>query len=193
MASVDNAIADIVPEWFDASIRLGERLDNDMVAVWISPDTRMVVVGSPDYFSKHGFAKAPEELSKHSCINIRLPTHGGYLVWEFERDGKEFKIRLDGHMTFNNACTARTAAVSGAGLAYLLEDFAMDDILQGSLLTVIDNWNPSFCGYYLYYPNRRQMSSALGLLIEALRYRQTQACTRPRRPDHPAERHRCNA
>jgi len=79
MASVDNAIAHI----------LSERFDNDMVAVLISPDMRMAVVGSPDYFSKHGFAKAPEELSKQSCFNIRPPTHGGYLVWEFERDGKD--------------------------------------------------------------------------------------------------------
>jgi DNA-binding transcriptional LysR family regulator len=171
--SVDNAIADIVAERFDAGIRLGERLDNDMVAVRISPDMRMVVVGSPDYFSRHGSLKAPEELSRHSCINIRLPTHGGYLVWEFERGGKEYKIRPDGTLTFNNAGMARTAALAGAGLAYLLEDFAMDDIRQGRLVTVLDDWSLPFSGYHLYYPSRRQMSPALGLLIEALRYRQT--------------------
>ncbi|EJJ26167.1 LysR family transcriptional regulator [Rhizobium sp. CF142] len=171
--SVDNAIADIVAERFDAGIRLGERLDNDMVAIRISPDMRMVVVGSPDYFSKHGSPKAPQELSSHSCINIRLPTHGGYLVWEFERGGKEYKIRLDGALTFNNAGMARTAALAGAGLGYLLEDFAMDDIRQGRLVTVLDDWSPPFSGYYLYYPSRRQMSPALGLLVEALRYRET--------------------
>lgn len=171
--SVDNAIADIVAERFDAGIRLGERLDNDMVAVRISPDMRMVVVGSPDYFSRHGSLKAPDELSRHSCINIRLPTHGGYLVWEFERGGKEYKIRPDGTLTFNNAGMARTAARAGAGLAYLLHDFAMDDIRQGRLVTVLDDWSPPFSGYHLYYPSRRQMSPALGLLIEALRYRQT--------------------
>lgn len=169
--SVDNAIADIVAERFDAGIRLGERLDNDMVAVRISPDMRMVVVGSPEYFRRHGSPQTPQELSSHSCINIRLPTQGGYLVWEFERDGKEYKIRPDGALTFNNAGMARTAALAGTGLAYLLEDFAMDEIQHGRLKTVLDAWSPPFSGYYLYYPSRRQMSPALGLLVEALRYR----------------------
>ncbi|MBY5645903.1 LysR family transcriptional regulator [Rhizobium leguminosarum] len=169
--TVDNSIADIVAERFDAGIRLGERLDNDMVAVRISPDMRMVVAGSPEYFRKHGFPKEPQELATHSCINIRLPTHGGNLVWEFEKDGKEYKIRPDGALAFNHAGMARTAALAGTGLAYLLEDFAKNEIQKGRLVSVLDDWSPAFSGYHLYYPSRRQMSPALGLLVEALRYR----------------------
>ncbi|RVO69944.1 LysR family transcriptional regulator [Sinorhizobium medicae] len=169
--TVDNAITDIVAERFDAGIRLGERLDNDMVAVRISPEMRMAVVGSPSYLARHGAPQTPQELASHRCINIRLPTHGGYLVWEFENDGKEYKLRPDGNLAFNHAGMARTAALAGSGLAYLLEDFAADEIRQGRLVPVLDDWSQPFPGYYLYYPSRRQMSPALALLVDALRYR----------------------
>jgi DNA-binding transcriptional LysR family regulator len=169
--TVDNSITDIVAERFDAGIRLGERLDNDMVAVRISPEMRMVVVGSPAYLTVRGVPQTPQELISHACINIRLPTHGGYLVWEFEKDGREYKLRPDGNLAFNHVGMALTAAIAGAGLAYLLEDFAADEIRQGRLVPVLDDWNHPFAGYYLYYPSRRQMSPALGLLVDALRYR----------------------
>lgn len=170
--TLDNAITDIVAERYDAGIRLGERLDNDMVAVRISPQMRMVVAGSPAYFRERGVPQTPQDLTKHVCVNLRLPTHGGYLVWEFEKDGKEYNIRPDGQLVFNNAGMTRRAAIAGFGLAYVLEDLVQEDVKEGRLETVLDDWNPPFPGYYLYYPSRRQMSPALALLVEALRYRE---------------------
>jgi DNA-binding transcriptional LysR family regulator len=170
--TLDNAITDIVAERYDAGIRLGERLDNDMVAVRISPQMRMVVTGSPAYFRERGVPQTPQDLTRHACVNLRLPTHGGYLVWEFEKDGKEYNIRPDGQLVFNNAGMTRRAAIVGFGLAYVLEDLVQEDIKEGRLETVLDDWNPPFPGYYLYYPSRRQMSPALALLVEALRYRE---------------------
>ncbi len=169
--TVDNAITDIVAERFDAGIRLGERLDNDMVAVRISPEMRMIVVGSPGYLDSHPAPATPQDLTAHSCINIRLPTHGGYLVWEFEKADKEYKLRPDGNLAFNHAGMAKTAALSGSGLAYLMENFAAEEIRHGRLVPVLVDWSPPFAGYYLYYPSRRQMSPALALLVDALRYR----------------------
>jgi DNA-binding transcriptional LysR family regulator len=169
--TVDNALTDIVAERYDAGIRLGEQLDNDMIAVRVGPEMRMVVVGSPDYFERHPKPMTPQDLTAHACINLRLPTYGGYLVWEFERDGRALRVRVDGPLAFNNSNMALKAALGGAGLAYLLEDHAREDLESGRLVSVLDDWSPPFAGYYLYYPSRRQMSPAFSLLVEALRYR----------------------
>jgi DNA-binding transcriptional LysR family regulator len=169
--TTDNALTDIVAERYDAGIRLGEQLDADMVAVRISPEMRMVTVGSPEYFERNPKPVSPHDLTAHACINLRLPTYGGYLVWEFEKDGREVKVRVDGPLAFNNSGVALTATVAGAGLGHFLEDHALEDIRAGRLITVLDDWSPPFAGYHLYYPSRRQMSPAFAVLVDALRYR----------------------
>jgi DNA-binding transcriptional LysR family regulator len=168
--TVESGLTDIVAERYDAGIRLGEQLDADMIAVRISPEMRMVTVGSPEYFGRNPQPKTPQDLTSHACINLRLPTYGGYLVWEFEKDGREVKVRVDGPLVFNNSAMAMKAALAGAGIGHFLEDHALENIRAGRLVPVLDDWSPPFAGYYLYYPSRRQMSPAFAVLVDALRY-----------------------
>ena len=169
--TIDNALTDIVAERYDAGVRLGEQVDADMVAVRISKEMRMVTVGSPDYLTRRGTPVAPQDLTSHDCINLRLPTYGGYLVWEYEKGGREVKVRVNGPVAFNNSNMALSAALAGVGLAHCLEDHARELIAAGRLVSVLDDWSPPFAGYHLYYPSRRQMSPAFAVLVDALRYR----------------------
>lgn len=169
--TVDNGLADIVAERFDAGVRLGEQLAKDMIAVRIAPDFRMVVVGAPSYFKRRERPKRPQDLTQHACINIRLPTHGGIYAWEFERRGRPLKVRVDGQLVFNTATLRIKAALAGLGLAYIAEDQVQAQLAKGQLIQVLDDWCAPFPGYHLYYPSRRQSSPAFALLVEALRYR----------------------
>ncbi|PKE28722.1 LysR family transcriptional regulator [Rahnella sp. AA] len=168
---VDNAFTNIVDDQFDAGIRLGESIARDMIAVRIGPDLRMIVVGSPDYLSKYPAPDVPGDLQSHRCINMRLPTTGGMYHWEFEKDGKKMKVKVDGQVTFNHLVERIDAAVSGFGLACLPEDTVQAQLKSGELIQVLDDWCPFFPGYYLYYPNREQHTPAFALLIESLRHR----------------------
>ncbi len=167
----DNALTNIVSERYDAGVRLGEQVGKDMIAVCIGPDLRMAVVGAPAYFAHHTMPGTPQELTAHRCVNLRLPTTGGLYAWEFEQGGRELRVRVEGQLVFNTATLAVKAALAGAGLACVTEDRVRDDIAAGRLVRVLDDWCPPFAGYHLYYPNRRQHSSAFALLVEALRYR----------------------
>ena len=167
--TVDNGLTDIVDGRFDAGVRLGEQVAKDMIAVRIAPDMRMVVVGSPAYLSQHGVPEMPEQLQHHRCINMRLPTLGGLYAWEFERDGREMRVRVEGQLTLNSLPQRLDAAEAGLGLAYVPEDSALQAIADGRLVRVLDEWCPSFDGYHLYYPSRRQHTTAFTLLVEALR------------------------
>lgn len=167
--TVDNGLTDIVDGRFDAGVRLGEQVAKDMIAVRIAPDMRMVVVGSPAYLSQHGVPEMPEQLQHHRCINMRLPTLGGLYAWEFERDGREMRVRVEGQLTLNSLPQRLDAAEGGLGLAYVPEDSALQAIADGRLVRVLDEWCPSFDGYHLYYPSRRQHTTAFTLLVEALR------------------------
>ena len=169
---VDNGFVDIVDDRFDAGVRLGESIHKDMVAVRIGPDMRMVVVGSPAYFAAHGTPQTPHELQQHRCINMRLPTAGGLYHWEFEKDGKPLRVRVEGQLTFNLLSERIDAVLSGFGLAFVPEDMVQDAIKSGALVQVLEAWCPLFPGYYLYYPSRKQHPAAFALMIEALRYTQ---------------------
>ncbi|AIR69688.1 LysR family transcriptional regulator [Dickeya fangzhongdai] len=169
--TVDNALTDIVNERFDAGVRLGEQVAKDMVAVRIGPDMRMAVVGSPAYFARHAVPETPQSLQQHSCINMRLPTLGGLFAWEFSRDGREIRVRVDGQLTFNNLQHRIDAALSGLGLAYVPEDTIRQAVAEGRLIQVLESWCEPFPGYYLYYPSRKQHTAAFSLFIDALRYR----------------------
>ncbi|MFJ2987178.1 LysR family transcriptional regulator [Collimonas sp. NPDC087041] len=164
-------LIDIVAERFDAGVRLGDQVAKDMIAVRIAPDLRMVVVGSPAYFSRCAPPQTPHELATHDCINLRLPTYGGLYAWEFKKDGHELNVRVQGQLVFNNSPAILTAALAGFGLAYVPEDMVQEHVAEGRLKRVLEDWSPDFPGYHLYYPSRRQSMPAFALLVDALRYR----------------------
>lgn len=169
--SIDTAFRDIVADRFDAGVRLGEEVAKDMIAVPIGPDIRMAVVAAPAYFANRSKPQAPHDLTQHRCINWRLLTLGGVYVWEFEKDGRELNVRVDGPLIFNDMRLIIKATLAGAGLGYILEDEAKPYLRDGSLVRVLADWCDPFPGYHLYYPSRRQLSPAFTLLVEALRYR----------------------
>ncbi|MCS5449515.1 LysR family transcriptional regulator [Enterobacter huaxiensis] len=167
--TVDNGLTDIVDGRFDAGVRLGEQVAKDMIAVRIAPDMRMAVVGSAAYLTRFGVPETPEQLDAHRCINMRLPTRGGVYAWEFARDGREIRVRVEGQLTLNSLPQRIDAAENGLGLAYVPEDTILDALADGRLVRVLDAWCPAFEGYHLYYPSRRQHTTAFTLLMEALR------------------------
>ena len=167
----DNRLADIVAERFDAGVRNGEQVAKDMIAVRIGPDMRMAVVGAPAYFRKRPRPPTPQDLVEHNCINLRLPTLGGLYAWEFEKDGRELRVRVEGQLTFTGTTQMLNAALAGFGLAYVPEELVQPHLARRRLVRVLEDWCPPFYGYHLYYPSRRQASPAFALLVEALRYR----------------------
>jgi DNA-binding transcriptional LysR family regulator len=168
---VDYGLTDIVAEGYDAGVRLGEQVAKDMIAVPIGPDMCMAVVGSPSYFERHPPPQAPQDLTAHNCIVMRLPTYGGLFPWDFEKDGREVKVRGEGQLVFNNLSLRLSSALEGLGLAYMPEDQVLAHISAGRLIRVLEDWCPPFPGYHLYYASRRRSSPALALLVDILRYR----------------------
>jgi DNA-binding transcriptional LysR family regulator len=167
---IDYGLTDIVAERFDAGVRTGEMIAQDMVAVRIGPDMRSAVVGAPTYFKTRPPPETPQALTAHNCINLRLPTHGGVYAWEFAKGRREVRVRVEGQMIFNGSTPMLDAALDGAGLAYLPEDDVQTYLADGRLMRVLSDWCPPYPGYHLYYPSRRQPTSAFTLLVNALRY-----------------------
>jgi DNA-binding transcriptional LysR family regulator len=167
---VDYGLTDIVAERYDAGVRAGEQVAKDMIAVRIGPDMRIAVVGAPAYFKNRSEPRKPQDLIGHNCINLRLPTHGLY-AWEFEKGGRELKVRVEGQLVFNGTFQMLNAALAGFGLAYVPEDLVLPHLKKGRLKRVLEDWCPPYSGYHLYYPSRRQSSAAFTLLVDALRYR----------------------
>jgi DNA-binding transcriptional LysR family regulator len=168
---VDYGLIDIVAERYDAGVRLGEQVARDMIAVRIAPDMRMAVVGSPAYFATRPKPRTPQDLTTHNCINLRLPTYGGLYAWEFEKAGRELKVRVEGQLVFNTTALRMNAVLAGLGLAYLPEEQVTAHLADGRLVRVLADWCAPFPGYHLYYPSRRQATPAFSLLVDALRYR----------------------
>lgn len=169
--SIDNGLRNIVEERFDAGVRLGENLEKDMVAVRIGPDWRLVAVASPSYLARAGRPQSPQDLIQHNCMNHRQGRAGGLYSWEFARDGREVRVRVEGQLTFNSSIPMVDAAVEGCGIAYVPEDMVLDHLQDGRLVQVLDAWSPLFPGYHLSYPSRRQLSPAMSIIVEALRHR----------------------
>ncbi|AEG06912.1 LysR family transcriptional regulator [Sinorhizobium meliloti] len=165
----ESALTDIVAERFDAGVRLGDQVEKDMIAVRIGPPARMIVVGAPSCLRDRPPPKTPQELTTHRCINLRLPSYGGFYAWEFERDGHEVRVRVDGQVAFNGVPQIVKAALDGFGLTYVHEDVVREYLKNGRLVQVLDDWTPPFPGYHLYYPSRRHPSPAFTLLVEALK------------------------
>ncbi|SDJ11696.1 LysR family transcriptional regulator [Aliiruegeria lutimaris] len=168
---VDGGMIDIVAEGFDAGVRLGQQVAKDMIAVRISADIRMCMVATPEYLADHPAPEMPEDLTQHRCINTRLPTHKAVFPWELEKDGQETRVRVEGPVTFNNLPLRLSAALEGIGIGYLPLDRAEPYLADGRLMPVLEDWWPTWEGYHLYYPNRRQMSPAFRLLLDLLRHR----------------------
>ncbi|GGC15875.1 LysR family transcriptional regulator [Pseudoduganella buxea] len=168
--NIDYGLTDIVAERYDVGVRLGDQVAKDMIAVRISPDITMAVVASPSYFATRPPPKTPHELVLHNCINLRMTTSGAIYAWEFERDGKALNVRTEGQLTFNSTTPRLRAALDGLGLAMVPGDMARDDIAAGRLIQVLADWMPTFPGYHVYYPSRRQSSPAFSLLVAALRH-----------------------
>lgn len=171
--NTDYRMIDIVEQRFDAGVRLGEHLAKDMIAVRIGPDVRMAVVAAPGYLGAHTRPQKPQDLTNHHCINVRLPTHGGLLPWDFNKDGHTLNVRVDGQLILNGFPQVLQATLAGAGLAFMLEDTVQAHLDDGSLVRVLEDWCSPFPGYHLYYPSRRQPSSAFALIVDALRYRKS--------------------
>ena len=169
--AVQYGLTDIAAERFDAGVRLGEQVEKDMVAVRIGPDVRMAVVATPAYFESRSIPKKPQELTEHNCINLRLPTYGGLLMWDFEKARREVNVRVDGQLVFNTSNHILRATLAGLGVAFLPEDMVLHHIEKGRLERVLEDWCAPFAGYHLYYASRRQTSPAFAMLVDALRYK----------------------
>src|SRR3954469_3181986 len=168
---IDYGLTDIVAERYDAGVRPGETVAKGMIAVRIGPDMRMAVVGSPAYFGREQRPRTPQDLTAHNCINLRLPTHGGLYAWEFEKGGRELKVRVDGQMTCNGAIQMLNASLAGHGLAYIPEEMVDPYLTKGRLKRVLADWCPPYSGYHLFYPKSRQTSAAFSLVVGAWRHR----------------------
>lgn len=168
---IDYGFTNIVSERFDAGVRLGESISKDMIAVRMGPDWRLSVVGTPAYFKTHPVPVTPQDLAHHRCINIRHSPAGSVYAWEFEKAGRKLNIRVNGPLISNSIIHVLNGALDGIGLAYVPESMAKPHIEKGNLIEVLADWSPTFEGFHLYYPNRRQPSSAFVAFVEAVRYR----------------------
>nr|WP_210292519.1 LysR family transcriptional regulator [Rhizobium sp. BK602] len=169
---LDNGLTDIVTERYDAGVRMGEHLAKDMISARIGPDFCLAVVGSPSYFASRPEPHHPKDLVGHACINFRFPSSGGLYVWEFEEDGRELRIRVDGQVNFNNSFDILQAALDGFGLAYIPEEIILPYVKEGRLVRTLRKFSPHWDGYHLYYPSRRQSSPAFIAVLDALRHRE---------------------
>ena len=166
---VDDALADIVVGRFDAGIRVGGRLEKDMIAVRLTPDLNMVAVASPGYLAERGIPKTPADLHGHACINWRLQVDGRQYRWEFEKKGQKLEVAVDGPVVTNHAGIGIAAALNGLGIAYHFErDGVAEHLAQGRLVQVLADWSVSRPGLFLYYPNRQHQPALLAAFIACL-------------------------
>lgn len=168
--NIDGNLTDIVARRFDAGVRLGEQIEKDMIAVRIGPDVRMAAIASPAYLARRPMPQTPHDLAQHDCINLRLPTSGGFYVWEFEKDNRALNVRVEGQLAFNESRWVVKAAEAGFGIGFLPEDHVSESLAARRLVRLLEDWCPLFPGFHLYYPSRRQPTAAFILLVEALRY-----------------------
>jgi DNA-binding transcriptional LysR family regulator len=171
--AIENGFTDIVAERFDAGVRLGGTVAKDMIAMPIGPDLRMVAVAAPSYLAGKTLPRKPQDLTEHACVNLRLSTRGGIYAWEFEKRGREFRVRVDGQFIVNGIAPMLIATLDGFGVGYLPLDLVQSHLDKGKLVQLLPDWTPPFAGYHLYYPSRRQPTAAFTVLLETLRYPRT--------------------
>jgi DNA-binding transcriptional LysR family regulator len=166
---IDDTLSDIVAGHFDAGIRVGERLEKDMIAVPLTPDVKMIAVASPEYLSRHGEPKGPADLHGHACINWRFPGSGAIHRWVFERRGKKVEISVEGPLISNHQDIVVDAALQGLGILYAYDiDRVHDAIRRGKLKCVLTEWSTTLPGLFLYHPSRRLPQAALRVFIDCL-------------------------
>lgn len=166
---VDDALSDIVAGRFDAGIRVGGRVEKDMIAVRLTPDVKMTAVASPDYLARHGTPRTPADLHQHACINWRLQADGRVYRWEFEKRGKRLELAVQGPLTTNHAATGAAAALQGLGILNVFDREGIDEALEaGQLVPLLADWSITRPGLFLYYPNRRHPQAALCAFIDCL-------------------------
>jgi len=169
---IDYGLTDIVAQRFDAGIRFGDQVSREMTAVRVGPDQPVAIVGTPEYLARQGIPQTPQDLLNHNCINLHLPTYGGHYAWDLEHEGRELRVRVEGQVVVTQAHEVLQATLASLGLGYMLEDLALPHLRSGALQAVMKDWCPTFEGYHLYFPKRRQYSRAMSLLVDALRYPQ---------------------
>jgi DNA-binding transcriptional LysR family regulator len=170
--SADYRMVDIAAERYDIGVRFGDQVEKDMIAVRLTPDVRMMIVGAPAYFAHRPVPSSIQDLMKHNCINLRLASSGGLYAWELRHQGQEMEVRVRGQLVFNSAYQILNAALGGCGLAFIPEDLAGAHVRAGRLVSVMEDWCPAFPGLHAYYPSRRQNSRALALVIDAIRLKE---------------------
>lgn len=165
----DYGLSNIVEKSYDIGIRLGDQVEKDMIATRISPELTMAIVGAPGYLRERGPCLTPQDLVHHNCINLRLPTRDSLMLWELSKGGRELQVRVDGQWVFNSTYQMLEAALEGFGLAYLPLELAKPYVDAGRLACVLEDWFPTYPGYHLFYPSRRQVSHAVSLVVQALK------------------------
>ena len=166
---IDYAYRDIVAERFDAGIRLGEKLERDMIALKVGPDLSMAVVATPNHLADAAPIAHPSDLTLHRCINYRMVTAGTIYAWEFERDGQALDVGVSGPLTFDEPELMLEAVLDGLGVGYLLSHEVAPYVKDGRLVRLLSEWTPSFPGFHLYYSSRKQMRPVLAAFIQAVR------------------------
>jgi len=171
---IDDGLSDIVAGRFDAGIRVGERLEKDMIAVRLTPDVEMLAAASPDYLARHGEPKTPADLHRHVCINWRFPGSGNIYRWQLEKKGKRIELSVEGALISNHQDVVLEGALQGLGILYAYDDDRVhESIARGRLKRVLADWCPTVPGLFLYYSNRRHPQSALRAFIDCLLDRDT--------------------
>jgi len=168
---IDYAYRDIVADQFDVGIRLGEKLQRDMIALRVGPELSMAVVATPGYLACSGPVDHPSDLTRHRCINYRMIGAGTIYAWEFEHGGQALDVRVTGPLTFNEPELMLQAALDGLGVGYLLEHEVASYVEDGRLIRLLPEWTPRFPGFHLYYSSRRQIRPVLAAFVEAVRAR----------------------
>ena len=166
---IEYGFRDIIADQFDAGIRLGEKIEQDMIAAKVGPDLRMIVVASPAYLARHETPQHPRDLTKHRCINYRMTAAGTIYAWEFEEDGSAFEVRVQGPLTFNDPALMLECALDGLGIAYILENEAAPHTARGTLVQLLAGWTRPFPGFFLYYPSRHHPRPVFAAFLNALR------------------------
>ncbi len=169
--SSEYRLVDIAAERYDIGVRHGDQVDKDMIAVRLTEDTLMMMVAAPAYFERRPLPASLQDLSKHNCINLRLPSSGGLYAWELKHDGQDLEARVRGQAVFSSIYPMRDAALAGVGIAFLPESLVGEDVRAGRLVSVMEDWCPRFPGLHAFYPSRRHSSRALMLVIDAIRHR----------------------
>ncbi|MCE9668305.1 LysR family transcriptional regulator [Myxococcus stipitatus] len=165
---VDDALTDIVGQGFDAGVRFGEAVAADMVAVPLGGKQRSAVVASPGFFARHVAPASPQDLRGLPCVRFRFSS-GSFYRWEFEKDGEEVLVEVEGPLTMNDQGLMVDAALAGVGLAYVFEAQVSSLLDEGRLVRVLEDWCPPYAGFFLYYPSRRQLPSVLRAFVDFIK------------------------